>query len=130
MVERQVRFWTQDGEMLGMGWDELSALAALAGSLVVLAGTIAAIVQLKHLRLTYQIESYVDLMRHLNSPEMVAATEYVKTCDFHDPAQREKALAEGVDHRVLMYGGYYQMAARLINLGIADRDLFAAIITT
>lgn len=108
-----------------MGWDEISALAALAGTLVVLAGSVAAIAQLKHLRLTYQIESYVELMGRLNSPEMVAAREYVETCDFHDPVQLEKALSEGVDHRVLMYGGFFQVVARLINQGIADADLFA-----
>lgn len=113
-----------------VGWEEISALAALAGTLVVLVGSVAAIMQLKHLRLAYQIQSYVDLMGRLNSPEMVAAREYVETCDFHDPAQREKALSAGADHRVLMYGGFYQTVARLINLGIADRDLFAPIIMT
>jgi hypothetical protein len=113
-----------------MGWDEISALAALAGTLVVLVGSVAAIVQLKHLRLTYQIESYVDLMGRLSSPEMVAAREYVESCDFRDPALLEQALRAGVDHRVVMYGGFYQQIARLINLGIADRTLFAPIIMT
>ena len=108
-----------------MQWDEISALAALGGTLVILAGTVAAIVQLKHLRLTYQIETYIELARQMNSPEMVAAREYIETCDFHDPATLQKALTEGVDHRVLMYGGFYQSVARLVNLGIADRDLFA-----
>jgi hypothetical protein len=113
-----------------MAWDQISALAAIAGALVVLVGSIAAIVQLKHLRLTYQIESYIDLMGRLNSPEMVAAREYVETCAFDDPTLLEKALSEGIDHRVLMYGGFYQTVARLINHGIADRDLFAPIIMT
>jgi hypothetical protein len=113
-----------------MRWDEISALAALGGTLVILAGSVAAIVQLKHLRLTYQIETYIELMRQMNSPEMVAAREYLESCDFHDPATLAQALSEGVDHRVLMYGGYYQTVARLINLGIADRDLFAPIIMT
>ena len=113
-----------------MRWDEISALAAIAGALVVLVGAVAAIVQLKHLRLTYQIGTYVDLMGRLNSPEMVAAREYVETCDFRDAALLEKTLREGLDHRVLMYGGFYQAVARLINHGIADRDLFAPIITT
>jgi hypothetical protein len=113
-----------------MQWDEISALAALGGTLVVLVGSMAAIIQLKHLRLTYQIETYIELMRQMNSPEMVAAREYIATCDFHDPVTLQKALSEGVDHRVLMYGGYYQTAARLINLGIADRDLFAPIVMT
>jgi hypothetical protein len=110
--------------------DEVGALAALAGTLVVLVGSVAAIVQLKHLRLTYQIESYVDLMGRANSPEMVAAREYVEACDFHDAELLETALREGLDHRVLMYGGFYQTVARLINQGIADRDLFAPIIMT
>lgn len=113
-----------------MQWDEVAALSALAGTVVVTVGSIAAIVQLKHLRLTYQIESYIELMGRLNSPEMVAAREYVTACDFHDPKMLEKALREGIDHRVLMYGGYYQTVARLINQGIADRDLFAPIIMT
>lgn len=113
-----------------MQWDEISALAALGGTLVILAGSVAAIVQLKHLRLTYQIETYIELMRQINSPEMVAAREYVESCDFSDPATLQTALRDGVDHRVLMYGGYYQSVARLINLGIADRDLFAPIIMT
>lgn len=113
-----------------MGWEEISALAALAGAFVVLVGSVAAIVQLKHLRLTYQIESYIELMGRLNSPEMVAAREYFEACDFHDAAQLEKALDEGVDHRLLMYGGFYQSVSRLINLGIADRDLFAPIVMT
>ena len=111
-----------------MAWDEIGALAALAGTLVVLVGSVAAIVQLKHLRLTYQIESYIELMGRLNGPEMVAAREYVETCDFSDPAVLVKALNEGIDHRVLMYGGFYQQVARLINLGIADRDLFAPVV--
>ena len=67
-----------------MAWDEVGALSALAGTLVVLVGSVAAIMQLKHLRLTYQIESYVDLMGRLNSPEMVAAREYLEACDYHD----------------------------------------------
>ncbi len=113
-----------------MKWDEISALAALASALVVLVGAVAAIMQLKHLRLAYQIESYVDLMGKLNSPEMVAAREYLETCDFHDLSQLERALSGGVDHRLIMYGGFYQTVARLINLGIADRRLFAAIIAT
>jgi len=113
-----------------MGWDAIGALAAVAGTLVVLVGSIAAIAQLKHLRLTYQIESYVDLMGQLNAAEMVAAREYLETCDFHDPAVLEKALRDGIDHRVIMYGGLYQTVARLINQGIADRDLFAPIVMT
>lgn len=112
-----------------MGWDEIGALAALAGTLVVLAGSVAAVVQLKHLRLTYQVESYIELMKQLNSPEMVAASEYMKTCDFDDPEQLEKALNEGIDQRVRIYGGFYQIVARLINLGVADRDLFAPFVT-
>jgi hypothetical protein len=111
-----------------MRWEEISALSALAGTLVVLVGSVAAIVQLKHLRLTYQIESYIDLMGRLNTPEMVAAREYFDTCDFRDPVLLEKALNDGLDHRLLMYGGFFQQVARLINLGIADRELFAPIV--
>jgi hypothetical protein len=64
----------------------------------------------------------------MNSPEMVAAREYVEACDFSNTAALDKALREGVDHRVLMYGGFHQTVARLINQGIADRALFAPFI--
>lgn len=108
-----------------MGWDQISALATLGGTLVVLGGTVAAVVQLKHLRLTYQIESYLEMARLINSREMVEAREYLETQDFRDPKTLEAALNGSLDPRIAMYGGFFQAMARLLNKGVIDRDLFA-----
>ena len=110
-----------------MGWDELSAIGSIGATLVILVGSIAAVVQLKHLRLSNQMETYLDLMRQLNSPEMIEAREYAESHDFEDPEVLRKAFEGGLDHRILFVGGFYQVVARLINLGILDKELFAPI---
>ena len=108
-----------------MGWDELSAIGSIAGALVLLVGSIAAVIQLQHLRLSNQMGVYLDLMRQLNSPEMIAAREYVESHNFEDPETLREAFAGGLDQRIIMVGGYYQVVARLINFRVLDRDLFA-----
>jgi hypothetical protein len=45
-----------------MAWDALSALGSIAGALILLIGTIAAIIQLKHLRVANQLQCYLQLM--------------------------------------------------------------------
>ncbi len=110
-----------------MALDQIGALASIVGTFVLLVGSIAAIVQLKHLRLTYQLETYLNLMSQLFDPTMVAAREYLDGIDFHDPQTLERALTEGIDHRVLMYVGYFQVVARLLTHHIVDRDLFGPI---
>ena len=113
-----------------MGWDAISAIGSIVAATVLLVATVAALVQLKHLRLANQIGSYVEIMRHMNSPEMVEARTYAESHDFEDPETVRKALAGGLDHRLLTWAGYYQMVARLINLGILDRELFAMVAIT
>ncbi len=108
-----------------MAWDQISALATVCGTLVVLAGTVAAVIQLKHLRLTYQIESYLEMARLINSREMVEAREYLETKNFRDPETLEAAMNGSLDPRIAMYGGFFQAMARLLNKGVIDRDLFA-----
>lgn len=108
-----------------MAWEELTAIGSIGGALVLLIGSAAAVIQLRHMRLANQMEVYLELMRQLNSPEMVAAREYVESHDFENSATLHKAFADGIDHRVLMLGGFYQIVARLINFQILDRDLFA-----
>jgi hypothetical protein len=110
-----------------MGWDAISAIGSIVAAAVLLVATVAALVQLKHLRLANQIGSYVEIMRHMNSREMVEARTYAESHNFEDPETVRKALEGGLDHRLLEWGGYYQMVARLINLGILDRELFAMV---
>ncbi len=111
-----------------MGWDELSAIGSIGATLVILVGSIAAVVQLKHLRLSNQLETYLDMMRQLNSHEMIEAREYAESHDFEDPAVLHKAFEGVLDHRIFLIGGFYQVFARLVNLGIVDKELFGPII--
>ncbi len=111
-----------------MGWDAAAAFGSIAGALVLLGGTVAAIMQLKHLRLTYQIESYLAIMAEINTPELVAARAYVESLDLGDPQKVEALFADGLDHRILRLGGFLQTVSRMINLGIADPRLFAPFI--
>jgi hypothetical protein len=111
-----------------MSWDAISAIGSLLAAVVLLVAAIAAIVQLKHLRLANQMGSYLELMRQLSTPEMVAAREYVESCNFDDPEAVRKAFAGGLDNRILIVGGFFQIACRLINFGILDRELFAPIV--
>lgn len=108
-----------------MGWDAAAAVGSIAGAFILLGGTIAAIVQLRHLRLTYQIGAYLDVSQRSSSPEMVSAREYVESLDLADPGELARAFENGLDPRVMLYGGHMQSIARLVNLGIADPRLFA-----
>ena len=110
-----------------MGWDQLSAIGSVAAALVILVGSLAAIVQLKHLRLSYQMETYLDLMRQLNSPEMIEAREFVESHNFRIPPRFEKRSQMDFNRRILMVGGFYQIVSRLINFGVLDAGLFAPV---
>jgi hypothetical protein len=111
-----------------VSWDGISAIGSIVGAVVLLVAAIAAIVQLKHLRLANQMGSYLELMRQLSTPEMVAAREYVESCNFDDPEAVRQAFAGGLDNRILIVGSFFQTACRLINFGILDRELFAPIV--
>jgi hypothetical protein len=111
-----------------VSWDAITAIGSIAGAVVLLVAAIAAIVQLKHLRLANQMGSYLELMRQLSTPEMVAAREYVESCNFEDPEAVRQAFAGGLDSRILIVGSFFQTACRLINFGILDRELFAPIV--
>jgi hypothetical protein len=107
-----------------MGWEALTAIGSIAAAVILLVGSFAAIVQLRHLRQANQIESYVALMERLASPEMIEARSYVESEDFTDREKLAKHFELGLDHRILLIGAFYQNVARLINYGILDRELF------
>lgn len=113
-----------------MGWDELSAIGSIAATFVLLVGSIAAVIQLRHMRLANQMGVYLDLMRQINSAQIIEAREYVESHNFEDPEALRNAFEGGLDQRILMLGGFYQLVARLINFRVLDRDLFAPIAMT
>jgi len=113
-----------------MAWDALSALGSIAGALILLVGTIAAIVQLRHLRVANQLQCYLQLMEQLNSPELVTARKYIEMTDFTDAEALREATTPDLDNRIRVLGTHYQTVARLLNEGVLEEDWFAAHIVT
>lgn len=113
-----------------MWWNELSAIGSIAAVLVLLVGSVAALIQLRHMRLANQMGVYLELMGQFNSAEMIEAREYVESHNFEDPDALRKAFESGLDQRIFMLGGFYQIVARLINFHVLDRDLFAPLAMT
>ena len=56
-----------------MVWDALTGIAAVASALVLLAGSVAAILQLRHLRLANQLGVYIQLIEQMQSADIVDA---------------------------------------------------------
>lgn len=111
-----------------MIWNILSAVASLLAAVILLIGSIAAVLQLRHLRLSNQLAVYLHLMKELQSSEMIEARHYIESQDFSKPDVAKAALAEGMDPRVRTIGTYFQACARLVNLGLLDEDLLAPLI--
>jgi hypothetical protein len=113
-----------------MTWDALTAIGSIAAAVILFIGSVAAVIQLRQLRIANQTESYLSLMQQFSSPEMVRARSYVESQDFSDPETLARQLREGIDERILAIGGFYQVISRLINYGILDRELFGGIINS
>lgn len=113
-----------------MAWEAITALGSIAGALILLIGAIAAVVQLKHLRVANQLECYLQLMHQMYSAEMMSARRYIEATDFTDPEILKEATTPDLDDRVRLVGIHFQTVARLINLGVLQEELFSAHIVT
>ncbi len=76
-----------------MPWDALAAIGSVAGALVFLVGSIAAVIQIKHLRVASQLDCYFELMEKLHSPEIVERRKYIQTIDLTDSQALKQYLA-------------------------------------
>lgn len=88
---------------------------------MLLVASIAALLQLKHLRLSNQLTAYLHVMEKLWSPEMVAARVWLESQDFSDLSVLDAAYN---DPRVRMVGSFFQGVGRLFNCGVLDEGLF------
>lgn len=109
-----------------MSWEALTALASVASAVIVLVASIAAVLQLRHLRLANQLQAYLDIMMSFQSPEMTAARHFLATSDMTDPNTVVALTSPATDPRVLLVGAHYQTVARLLNHGVLDEELFGA----
>ena len=110
-----------------MSAEIVTAIGSIASALILAIATIAAIVQLRHLRWANQLQGFLTLFDRFNSPEMIEARNFCLAQDFTDPAAVAKVMDGGIDRRVLMAGNYFQELGSLIRTGVLDRDLFAPI---
>ncbi|MBV9103414.1 MAG: hypothetical protein JO060_07465 [Candidatus Eremiobacteraeota bacterium] len=105
----------------------IAAIGSIASALILAIATIAAIVQLRHLRWATQLQGFLALFDRFNSPEMIEARNFCLAQDFTDPSAVAALMEGGIDRRVLMAGNYFHELGSLIRTGVLDRDLFAPI---
>jgi hypothetical protein len=107
-------------------WEELSALATVASAIVVAIAAIAAVLQLRHLRLANQLQCYLEVMEGLQSPEISEARRFLQSLDFSDPETLRATTVPELDPRIVALGVHYQLVSRLLNRGVLDEELFLA----
>jgi hypothetical protein len=109
-----------------MSWEALSAIASLTSAVIFLVAAGAAVMQLRHLRLANQLQSYLEIMSAMQSPELIESRRFIHSQDFTDPEILRAATVPEVDRRILAIGVHYQEVARLLNLGVLEEELFGA----
>ncbi len=99
-------------------WGHISAVVLLVAS-------IAALVQIRHLRLATQLECYLQTMRDMNTQEMVDARTFVRNANFNDPNILDALLNPQLDARIGKLITWLQTVSRLFNLRILDEEMMA-----
>ncbi len=110
-----------------MIWNILSAMGSLLAAIVLLAASIAAVLQLKHLRLSNQLLVFLNAAEAYQSQDLTEARVWFESQDFRDPSVVDAACSNGGDPHVRVLGTYFDRIARLINLGLVDAGLFQPI---
>ena len=111
-----------------MTWESITALAAIVNCVVLAVAAVAAVMQLSHLRLANQLESYAHYTERIQSSEMAEARAFLESLDLSTPALVERAITP-LDHRVAFLGAHLQSVCRLLNLGVLDERMFFAYIS-
>lgn len=107
-----------------MTWEEIAALGSIASAVILAIGSVAAVIQLRHARLSNQLEGYLSLYRQSNSAEMSDARTYVHQIPIADDAAAAKHVAAGIDPRISLVGNFLNELASLARARVLDRDLF------
>ncbi|HTV75078.1 MAG TPA: hypothetical protein VMD47_10940 [Candidatus Acidoferrales bacterium] len=112
-----------------MTWEAIGAFGSILAAVVLAVASFAALLQLKHLRLASQLESYAHCVNELQSAEITEARAFLETLDASDPAALEAAITPHVDHRIAILGAHFQSICRLLNLGVLDERLFVVYVS-
>ncbi len=109
-----------------MTWEIVSAIGSLLAGVVLLVASIAAVLQLRHLRLSNQMTAYFHIMEGIYSPEFLEARQSLESLDPRNPATLDAMIAKdsAENQHVRIVGNFFQSTARLMNFGVLDEDLF------
>src|SRR6202035_5148465 len=109
-----------------MSWEAVTALAAVANATIVMVAAVAAVLQIRHLRLGNQLQSYLQISNETQTAEMLEARRYLRSLDLANPETLNAATTPQVDSRVITVGNHFQSVARLLNRGALDEEIFAS----
>ncbi|MBV8163774.1 MAG: DUF4760 domain-containing protein [Candidatus Eremiobacteraeota bacterium] len=108
----------------------LSAIFAGATFVVIAASAVAAIVQLRHLRTSNQLEAMMEINRRWNDPEFLRWLTFVRTelpRKMEDPEFRAGMVGEAVDRQVHVeryVGDYFEQIGTYAKYGLIDERSF------
>ncbi len=112
-----------------MSWEAISAGATVVTTVVITATAIAALIQIRQLKLATQLEGFLALHREYASPEMYAAREYVanelperlRDAKYRD--ELEKGAAFIATHPELVLGNFWEKVG-VLKSGLLEPSLY------
>ena len=113
-----------------MTWEALTATATVITTVVIAATAIAAIVQIRQLKLATQLEGFLALHREYASPEMYAAREYVANelpVRLRDEKYRQELVTGSAfiaTHPELILGNFWEKVGTLVSTGMLEPNLY------
>ena len=111
-----------------MTWEAVTALSSLLSAVIVGFAAIAAIVQIRHLRLGNQLEAILDIYAQFNSREMTEARAFIEdelteTLPRDTDGRTSVADIGTLDPRVTMVANFHTQVGSLVVDGFLDERL-------
>lgn len=114
-----------------MSLELVNALAAVGTFVVIAASAIAAVVQLRHLRASNQLQTFMTITQEFESPEFQQRLSFVRNelpQKLRDPQFRaeyhHKHGADRIKHPEFAVSGFFEELGMFVKRGLIDRDVF------
>lgn len=113
-----------------MNWEIVSAVSTVLTTIIIAATAIAAVSQIRQLRLSTQLEGLLALHREFNAPDMGQVRAYVKDdlpALLRDERYRQSLLAGDTNthaHKEFVLCNYWEKIGSLVREGVLDPDLY------
>jgi len=111
-------------------WELTSTIVSIMTVAILAAAAIAAVIQIRHLRASNQLEGFLAISRELDSPELLRARAFVEfelSKKLADTSYREELLSGRVDlmeHPEIRIGNFWERMGALIRHGVLDEPIF------